>query len=1843
MAGAGIYLPFDGSLQDLSPDSLVPLPYINNTPYTGTLSYIASPVSNQALSLKKEDQIYVKVPNHSSLNGMSKLYISVWARKRNIAATGTVLYKASQYQLRIEGTSINAFVQNEQKAAFLQRYNFTQMNDLNFHHYEISYDGQTVRLFFDGTELMQSPLTGNINTNNYSDLIIGNNHILNSPFDGDLDELVISTNARDMEAPYIIKTTPENQSVWIAPNTSVSIQAGDAYKGIDPATVQLKINNVVVTPQITGTPANYTVTYAAPVSYNFDQNINVHIRMRDVSGNELNHTFSFRIRSETDTLAPRGYFYVKDQGTTVVKIYPVLSDPETGLGQGARMKFSNDGSTWSSAVALADSYDWTVPSGTGKKTIYAQFSDAAGNWTPVWTYSIRGEPDVDFEVIKEAPTSVSIRWKSKAGVSEYRILKSNQLGWKGWISLTKNALVGDLIVKVNTTNGLRAGDCIYSSSYDYYIDEVVDSTTLRLKYPLQRALNVGDFGSDFTLSGCWVQDYGGYTEIARISNANVYIDQNLDLEKDYYYILKYGTTSYSQPVHIRLTGSELLYDVALGSNGGYAWKNTQGYGDTPELIDGNLDTAASRIQYHDPQIRFRLKTYWLGFHRINLFNKVDIRRIEISQDTSSSLVQAKVIKLGFDDRSMVELNLDVDPSIQRTVEGNYRIFRIPVSKSSTYVTVFVENVGNESGSDIRWNKIGIYTNQSPISPVTTASRLHQTNIVVDFSQTDGTLPAIFGTDEVCNDSDGYEAGWMLNSWKYTSKMFNLYRVTGGDVWPRMYGIDLIKIGELATDITAAQQTVALKNLSPVIGEIPIGCRLKIGMELTAMQARQNTIITLSPRGIEKTIPGSYSAGTPVYAYYGSGQILRMQEILPEFPVQKIMNSYKSGISSIHPTNIPLNDPSRTAVIENVRFDKGDFNVGEVLRIGREMFKVLTVVKYSTYQMLTLRRGFDGTNEPYIQHNSPVSTVYKILNYEPYYTGFKNDATNPANYFWDNLKSTMDKVILEGNAVPWIEVFSPRYCTDHRGRIRSIQSIDNSRGISNSVIVDEYNSQHDDADWWYLIFNGNTFENDAKIRGNMFEFYNAHLHILTGDAAGKIFWVRSHNGDTLRVVRTWEDSTYNVENPEYVDLIAEGVKPGDIYKISQTAEVVSSVSRKYWQYNSNLFYQMARFIVNNYSGTLNGRPFYLEFGCEPNLGQFGTWTKDSYIEAYNVLANTIRTGGPDFASGFTKNQVVIGAGAIAGGLNPGQYIAGNLGDYDFALSIIENAAPIDFVSHHRYYMGSRVQKRENSWEYWFLRNYARTLGKEIAIVDSEDSVATAGGTGKEEARHWAQYSIPYWPANFINSYCGEYGELGRLAFIIHFRLYSIKGSMGMVAYDPEFAIADREPLLDLVYWPILMYQQHTSTNPVSPDRLARVIKGSDPFNWVNAMATIHGKNGGRHVHLVNKKETPVTIQLELQGMSPGVSTVEMFTVCGGGPNQTIEDGHHPVTYAGKNGQGTIRKTTLTSLSAIVLEPFSANILCLDHSTCQNVIPQSTINEGLTALWTLDEVNGTTVTDSTTAQRTATLIGSPSVEYAWAGEGWLYLDKNNQAMVIPSATVTVQAGTLSAWIEPKDLSGLKFIFGHIYNNSNRLCLFAIGGKLAVGIGSNLMQKTDLATIVPDHQFHVALAWDQTTYSVYMNGQLLAFDTYAGLTGLNATIDIGNYGDPANRTLGFSGKFNDVRTYNRTLSFAEIREIFFTSSSPENWLTIMELPSFDLEGAPIQFSPAVIGLPRRATFDPLTYMFSWRPWYNQSGTYEMIFQTPDSNYTQRVTINVDDVLLKNWFETWIQNPGVQSAMIE
>ncbi|MDW8068868.1 MAG: LamG-like jellyroll fold domain-containing protein [Anaerolineae bacterium] len=1505
---------FDGNLNDSSGNGL-------HGTWNGPPAYAAG-YSGQAISLSSAVTNYVTVTHSSLLGGMSKLSISVWAKKSNAAQGGMLVYKRDQYRILLGANSITAFVRGNRQATVSSS---AAISDTNWHHYVLGYDGVTVKLFCDGVLLDSEPLTGTV-AQYTGPLYIGRDP-WGSQFSGLIDELVINDDPPDVDPPFFDGHDPAPGATWVRPDTNIVVHVKDVGRGVLSSTIVMTVEGSVVSPAITGTPADYTITYDPPANFAYGQEVNVSLSAADVDGNRAVQSYAFTIQQVSDTFPPRGYFYVKDLGAGQATIYNYFQDPESGMGSGAQMRFSNDNVTWSAPEPYSSTKSWTLAAASGKRTVYGRFSDAAGNWTDVLSYTLGAEYEDDLVVIPNAPNAAHLIWRAKPGVAQYVVLRSNKLGWSGTIRLTEPVTTGGKIITVTTTAGLQAGDELHFSGGrdDYYIARVLDARRLELTVGVQR-----DYVTNtvVNLSACWVRDYSGYTEIARFTSASgvrEYVDTGLELEKDYFYVIGYSDgvtiTGYSNPVQARLTGSGMLYDAALGAYGGYAWKVTQNYGDTPNLIDGDDTTSEVRIQYNDPAISDPYEMH-LGFHRVHLQERLPIRRVEIIQDMSADRTRAAHIRLGFDDRSFQTFDLENDPRIVRVDVGSRRTYRIPVDKTSAYVSIYIEDVANPAGNYTLWYKIGVYTDRRIVRPVTSAAEVRSAHLAFDFSRSDGTLPTIFGSDEVWNNVDGYETGAMLRAWPYLKEVFNLYRVQVGDGWPHAYGWDQVKVAELAAVITPAQTTFMLTNVITFPVSLSVGTKFKVDYELMQITALSGNRITVT-RGLEHTEPVTHTAGSPLYVYRSVGQILRLQEALPEFPVVKYTNAYVSGITPIS-SDLPVTHSLRTAVI-TITVNKGTYAVSDVIRVGREAFLVQAVDASNPSQIrLTVRRGYDGTAQEYIQHNIPQPDVYKYLNYEPYYVGFKNDPTNPNNYFWDNWDMTWDKVIRQGDAIPWIIAWSPWYATQARGRVAALETITNARGIQNNVIVDEYNSTHDDADWWYLLASGNTLENDSNIRGNMYEFYHARIYFLTGNAAGKVFFIRSHSGDRLRVVRTWNDSTWSVTNPEYVDLYAEGVRPGDAYIVTHSTQSAANVAPKFWRYNAAIFYNLVKHLRQKYAAELAGKPIYIEYYLEPNLGSYGTWTLDAYVDSYNVFARTLREGGPGLGPGLTKNDVIIGAGAIAGGLNPSVPIPGTNRDYDIALTLIEEADYLDFVSHHRYYMGSRVQKRENSWEYWMLRTYAQSLGKDIVIIDSEDSVATAGGTGREEARHWARFSVPYWEANFINSYAGDYGPLGRLAFIIHFRTFDDNtNDMGMAAMD-----AEGRPVLDLVYWPILMYQQHTSEDPQRPDTVVFTVQGSDPYGWVQGMGTIHGQTGVRHVHLVNKKETPITVTLTLSGVTP--TGAVMHSVIGCGPQQTIQDGYHPLTLT-----GAIVQTILPNPNVVVLQPCSANIIALEGTAIRSV--------------------------------------------------------------------------------------------------------------------------------------------------------------------------------------------------------------------------------------------------------------------------------------------------------------------
>ncbi|MEW6160014.1 MAG: LamG-like jellyroll fold domain-containing protein [Verrucomicrobiota bacterium] len=1481
---------------------------------------------NLGLQFSPAGQDYVIVPSACIKGQHPQLTISLWAKKADPNAAAWLIYKHVQFGIQIGARHVLGFLTSASGATTsVSHYNVTAIQNTDWHRFVLRYDGVFLDLSVDGESLVRKPMTGLVSLDNYYDLHLGK-YPWGGGFNGMIDEIEISEATADQEAPVIFALDPAPGAQWVSPETALVFRLLDRGRGVDPASIRLTVNGQNVRPAILDRTTEMEVTYTPPTSFAFDSAVSIWVSASDWDGNSVQQSYRFRIRSRQDRVGPRAHIFAWRSAPDKATVYAAVTDFGTGMGAGAQAQFRSDTSPWAPPQAFQNIVTLHVPGSEAAGTLYARFSDVAGNWSETVSCDLKNRA-ADLIALPHAVKGVLLTWTGRVDATEAVIRRSERLGWSGTLSLAADARAGERDLIMKATAGLNAGDWVFVGPNHYSIEAVLNGQTLRLSRPLTAAVNANGAGQ-VLISGGWSKDYSAFQEIGRSTDLNRFIDSHLALETDSFYTVEFlnaaGSLGFTDPVHVRWTEAGIVNDAALGCSGGYAFKRDRWSGETPALIDGNPLSMEAGIQLGNPQSSARTLLP-LGFHRFVLAERVPIVSVEIEQAIAPDRFFATRLQLIFDNQSKQFVNLETDPQVLRLDQGGYRSYRIPIGKTSGQLTLLVEEIGNGSGKQpITWRKVSIYSDRPQFERVTSAAAVENATVEIDFSRLEANLPTGFGTDEVFWDVDGFESGWMLKSWESTRPLFNVYRFQAGDYWPHEFCTDLIRLANLASNVTASATTLPVTD--PEL-QLPMalvnGTRLRIDQELMTLIRADDLAIAVTSRGLDSSVPSAHATGASIFAYRNVGQLGRLQEALPEFPVTRHLNAYRSGIPRI-PFEVPLNDPSRTAVQADVAMTGTAFNAGDVLRIGSEAFQVVRADADGAGQMLTLRRGFDGTSEPFIQASSLPRDVYKIIGYEPAYSGFKNNPADAARYYWNGLRPTLDKIIRTGGALPWIISWGPRYTTFSRGLVKALEPLpQETLGGSGrmAVLVDEYNERNDDEDWWYYLRNGNTEENDLRIAGNAYQFRSAHLHFLTGSAAGKVFFVRSHSTDRLRVVRQYNDSIWSNQNPEYVDLFAEGVRPGDAY-VSKRAGY-GNPTRKFWQYHADVFYNLVRFIRTEYAAELAGRPLFMEFFLEPDHADYGMWTLESYLDCYNLFARTLRFGRQGLGPGFTPDEVKVGAGALAGGLR--SYLAGAEGDYGTALAIVERAQVLDFLSHHHYDMGLRTQQRERAWEYAMLRSYGRAFGKELMLINSEDNYITTllGGMSRELSDDWTQIAVPYWGSNLILSQGGDFGADGSVDLMIQHRLYSGSyRSFGLVSKDDA-----GQPVFDPAFWSLALHlpfysSQSTGTAP----QAARTLRSGDTFGWVRALGTIDPQSGACYIHVVNRKDTDIWLDLRLSDAAGQITgSARLQSIIGGGPERTMAPGYHPIDYTGATGRGVVLEEALTDLRSVRLRPFSSNLI------------------------------------------------------------------------------------------------------------------------------------------------------------------------------------------------------------------------------------------------------------------------------------------------------------------------------
>ncbi len=219
------------------------------------------------------------------------------------------------------------------------------------------------------------------------------------------------------------------------------------------------------------------------------------------------------------------------------------------------------------------------------------------------------------------------------------------------------------------------------------------------------------------------------------------------------------------------------------------------------------------------------------------------------------------------------------------------------------------------------------------------------------------------------------------------------------------------------------------------------------------------------------------------------------------------------------------------------------------------------------------------------------------------------------------------------------------------------------------------------------------------------------------------------------------------------------------------------------------------------------------------------------------------------------------------------------------------------------------------------------------------------------------------------------------------------------------------------------------------------------------------------------------------------------------------------------------------------------------------PKPSINNGLVGHWPLDETTGAVIADSSGNGNDGTWIdgtGDDVAEETVVGNLNNALDFDGVDDIIDTGIdIDYGAGneiSLSAWIKYTSctnsngnmcyiISKYRFDGGTPYN------LQVTAGRPEFYInGTAIIAASN--TYDDDEWHHVTATFDGTTSSLYVDGIIQGTATPTPLSN-DLTVRIGSSeNDPTYRP--FNGKIDDVRIYNRTLSVAEVGELYALKNS-------------------------------------------------------------------------------------------------
>lgn len=241
-------------------------------------------------------------------------------------------------------------------------------------------------------------------------------------------------------------TSPSHSTDTPSNNPSVTINlagATDTLSGVDGYSVLWDTNPGTSPDQTKDLEygLNSTTTVLSDGSNHY-----FHVATVDNAGNWTStvHIGPFVI----DTVAPTGSITIDSGAAYTVSTTVTVSNTVVGA---AEMRYSNDGSSWSSWESYAASKTWNLTSGDGLKTVYAEFRDAALNVLSVTDNITLDQsppasvaPVTDDGAYTTNNTQLSASWSAssdgESGIAAYEYSIGTSPGATDVVGWTSNAL-----------------------------------------------------------------------------------------------------------------------------------------------------------------------------------------------------------------------------------------------------------------------------------------------------------------------------------------------------------------------------------------------------------------------------------------------------------------------------------------------------------------------------------------------------------------------------------------------------------------------------------------------------------------------------------------------------------------------------------------------------------------------------------------------------------------------------------------------------------------------------------------------------------------------------------------------------------------------------------------------------------------------------------------------------------------------------------------------------------------------------------------------------------------------------------------------------------------------------------------------------------------------------------------------------------------------------------------------------------------------------------------------------------------------------------------------------------